>query len=77
MFLIGIVLSLVIQNDRYLILTAQLYDAKEMATAAKSKVDKMGQRVAQDRIRIIQQGVLLIRQNPFISPTYSKSRNVS
>lgn len=44
------------QNDRYLILTAQLYDAKDMAAAAKTKADKAGQRMAQDRIRIIQQG---------------------
>lgn len=47
---------LTVQNDRYLILTAQLYDTKEMAAAAKMKADKAGQRAAQDRIRIIQQG---------------------
>lgn len=46
-----------LQNDRYLLLTAQLYDAKEMATASKAKKDKMGQRAAQDRIRVIQQGL--------------------
>uniref|UniRef100_A0A6Q2Y7W3 RNA helicase n=1 Tax=Esox lucius TaxID=8010 RepID=A0A6Q2Y7W3_ESOLU len=44
-------------NDRYLVLTAQLYDAKEMAATAKTKKDKAGQRIAQDRIRIIQQGL--------------------
>uniref|UniRef100_A0A671V3L3 ATP-dependent RNA helicase DHX29 n=1 Tax=Sparus aurata TaxID=8175 RepID=A0A671V3L3_SPAAU len=43
-------------NDRYLILTAQLYDAKDMAATAKTKGDKPGQRMAQDRIRVIQQG---------------------
>lgn len=37
-------------NDRYLILTAQLYDAKDMAATAKTKADKAGQRMAQDRI---------------------------
>uniref|UniRef100_A0A8C4F1E8 ATP-dependent RNA helicase DHX29 n=1 Tax=Dicentrarchus labrax TaxID=13489 RepID=A0A8C4F1E8_DICLA len=47
-------------NDRYLVLTAQLYDAKEMAATAKTKGDKAGQRMAQDRIRIIQQEFLLI-----------------
>lgn len=47
---------LAVQNDRYLILTAQLYDAKDMAATAKTKADKTGQRMAQDRIRIIQQG---------------------
>uniref|UniRef100_A0A4W4H0F4 RNA helicase n=1 Tax=Electrophorus electricus TaxID=8005 RepID=A0A4W4H0F4_ELEEL len=40
-------------NDRYLVLTAQLYDAKEMAADAKAKKDKPGQRSAQDRIRVI------------------------
>lgn len=44
------------KNDRYLILTAQLYDAKEMAADAKTKGDKAAQRTAQDRIRVIQQG---------------------
>lgn len=44
------------KNDRYLILTAQLYDAKEMAADAKTKGDKAAKRTAQDRIRVIQQG---------------------
>lgn len=44
------------KNDRYLILTAQLYDAKEMAAEAKTKGDRAAQRTAQDRIRVIQQG---------------------
>ena len=44
------------QNDRYLVLTAQLYDAKDMAATGKLKKDKASQRMAQDRIRIIQQG---------------------
>lgn len=44
------------KNDRYLILTAQLYDAKDMAAEAKTKGDKAAQRTAQDRIRVIQQG---------------------
>jgi hypothetical protein len=39
------------------VLTAQLYDAKEMAATAKAKKDKGGQRTAQDRIRVIQQGL--------------------
>uniref|UniRef100_A0A8C3AYW5 ATP-dependent RNA helicase DHX29 n=1 Tax=Cyclopterus lumpus TaxID=8103 RepID=A0A8C3AYW5_CYCLU len=43
-------------DEKYLALTAQLYDAKEMAAVAKTKGDKAGQRMAQDRIRIIQQG---------------------
>uniref|UniRef100_A0A673WG08 RNA helicase n=1 Tax=Salmo trutta TaxID=8032 RepID=A0A673WG08_SALTR len=45
------------RKSRYLVLTAQLYDAKEMAATAKAKKDKGGQRTAQDRIRVIQQGL--------------------
>lgn len=62
------VLIPVVQNDRYLILTAQLYDTKEMAAAAKTKGDKMGQRMAQDRIRIIQQG------DRALSPTWNNEK---
>ncbi|XP_031610371.1 ATP-dependent RNA helicase DHX29 [Oreochromis aureus] len=55
-------------NDRYLILTAQLYDAKEMAAAAKTKADKAGQRMAQDRIRIIQQEMKQLESHPMFNP---------
>ncbi|XP_072228526.1 ATP-dependent RNA helicase DHX29 [Leuresthes tenuis] len=55
-------------NDRYLILTAQLYDAKEMAAAAKTKGDKAGQRMAQDRIRIIQQEMKQLESHPVFNP---------
>lgn len=48
---------LFLQNDRYLLLSAQLYDAQEMAAESKAKKDKAGQRTAQDRIRVIQQGL--------------------
>uniref|UniRef100_A0A3B5AB72 RNA helicase n=1 Tax=Stegastes partitus TaxID=144197 RepID=A0A3B5AB72_9TELE len=55
-------------NDRYLILTAQLYDAKEMAAAAKTKGDKAGQRTAQDRIRVIQQEMKQLESHPVFNP---------
>uniref|UniRef100_A0A667Z412 ATP-dependent RNA helicase DHX29 n=1 Tax=Myripristis murdjan TaxID=586833 RepID=A0A667Z412_9TELE len=55
-------------NDRYLVLTAQLYDAREMAAAAKSKKDKTGQRMAQDRIRIIQQEMKTLESHPMFNP---------
>uniref|UniRef100_A0A8C7CDT8 ATP-dependent RNA helicase DHX29 n=1 Tax=Oncorhynchus kisutch TaxID=8019 RepID=A0A8C7CDT8_ONCKI len=38
-----------------LVMSCDLYDAKEMAATAKAKKDKGGQRTAQDRIRVIQQ----------------------
>lgn len=55
-------------NDRYLVLTAQLYDSKEMANAAKAKGDKLGQRTAQDRIRIIQQEMKQLESHPVFNP---------
>ncbi|XP_068429476.1 ATP-dependent RNA helicase DHX29 [Clinocottus analis] len=55
-------------NDRYLGLTAQLYDAKEMAATAKSKGDKASQRMAQDRIRIIQQEMKPLESHPVFNP---------
>ncbi|XP_061555189.1 ATP-dependent RNA helicase DHX29 [Phycodurus eques] len=55
-------------NDRYLILTAQLYDAKEMAMAAKTKGDKSAQRMAQDRIRVIQQEMKPLESHPIFNP---------
>ncbi|KAM4634341.1 ATP-dependent RNA helicase DHX29 isoform 1-T1 [Polymixia lowei] len=55
-------------NDRYLVLTAHLFDAKEMASAAKAKRDKAGQRMAQDRIRIIQQEMKPLESHPMFNP---------
>ncbi|XP_056288425.1 ATP-dependent RNA helicase DHX29 [Pseudoliparis swirei] len=55
-------------NDRYLGLTAQLYDAKDMAAVAKTKGDKAGQRMAQDRIRIIQQEMKPLESHPVFNP---------
>ncbi|KAL7848001.1 hypothetical protein AOLI_G00227190 [Acnodon oligacanthus] len=55
-------------NDRYLVLTAQLYDAKEMAADAKAKKDKVGQRTAQDRIRVIQQEMKPLESHPLFNP---------
>uniref|UniRef100_A0A672NQJ1 RNA helicase n=1 Tax=Sinocyclocheilus grahami TaxID=75366 RepID=A0A672NQJ1_SINGR len=51
-------------NDRYLLLAAQLYDAKEMAAESKAKKDKAGQRTAQDRIRVIQQEMKSLESHP-------------
>ncbi|CAL8322444.1 unnamed protein product [Lota lota] len=55
-------------NDRYLVLTAQLYDTKDMAATAKSKKDKAAQRMAQDRIRIIQQEMKPLESHPMFNP---------
>ncbi|XP_030210763.1 ATP-dependent RNA helicase DHX29 isoform X3 [Gadus morhua] len=55
-------------NDRYLVLTAQLYDTKDMAATAKLKKDKASQRMAQDRIRIIQQEMKPLESHPMFNP---------
>uniref|UniRef100_A0A673N0X8 ATP-dependent RNA helicase DHX29 n=1 Tax=Sinocyclocheilus rhinocerous TaxID=307959 RepID=A0A673N0X8_9TELE len=60
-------LMLFLQNDRYLLLTAQLYDAKEMAAEFKAKKDKAGQRTAQDRIRVIQQEMKSLESHPMFN----------
>nr|XP_020476761.1 ATP-dependent RNA helicase DHX29 isoform X1 [Monopterus albus] len=60
-------------NDRYLVLTAQLYDSKEMAAVAKTKEDKAGQRMAQDRIRIIQQEMKQLESHPMFNPAIKVS----
>ncbi|KAL1266876.1 hypothetical protein QQF64_002551 [Cirrhinus molitorella] len=54
-------------NDRYLLLTAQLYDAKEMAAESKAKKDKVGQRAAQDRIKVIQQEMKSLESHPMFN----------
>uniref|UniRef100_A0A8C4ZKH8 ATP-dependent RNA helicase DHX29 n=1 Tax=Gadus morhua TaxID=8049 RepID=A0A8C4ZKH8_GADMO len=61
-------LTLFHQNDRYLVLTAQLYDTKDMAATAKLKKDKASQRMAQDRIRIIQQEMKPLESHPMFNP---------
>ncbi|KAK1884286.1 ATP-dependent RNA helicase dhx29 [Dissostichus eleginoides] len=55
-------------NDRYLLLTAQLYDARDMAAVAKTKGDKTSQRSAQDRIRIILQEISSWSPTPCPNP---------
>uniref|UniRef100_A0A8C2DHF8 ATP-dependent RNA helicase DHX29 n=1 Tax=Cyprinus carpio TaxID=7962 RepID=A0A8C2DHF8_CYPCA len=57
-------LMLLLQNDRYLLLSAQLYDAQEMAAESKAKKDKAGQRTAQDRIRVFQQEMKSLESHP-------------
>ncbi|XP_039606285.1 ATP-dependent RNA helicase DHX29 [Polypterus senegalus] len=60
-------------NDRYLLLTAQLLDAKELAASAKQKNDKMGQRSAQDRIRVIQQEMRPLESHPLFNKSIKYS----
>lgn len=47
------------QNERYVHLAAKLSEAKEQASISKQDKDKQGQKVAQEKIRRIQQGKAL------------------
>ncbi|XP_066507581.1 ATP-dependent RNA helicase DHX29 [Hoplias malabaricus] len=60
-------------NERYLLLTAQLYDAKELAGDAKAKKNKTFQRAAQDRIRVIQQEMKPLESHPLFNPAIKVS----
>lgn len=44
------------QNERYLHLAGKLVETKEQASSSKQDKDKHGQKVAQEKIRRIQQG---------------------
>ena len=48
------------QNDRYLVLTAKLLDAKAAAALAKEDGDKKGQKEATTNIRTYSQGTPLV-----------------
>ena len=48
------------QNDRYLVLTAKLLDAKAAAALAKEDGDKKGQKEATTNIRTYSQGTALV-----------------
>uniref|UniRef100_A0A8C7CNL9 ATP-dependent RNA helicase DHX29 n=1 Tax=Oncorhynchus kisutch TaxID=8019 RepID=A0A8C7CNL9_ONCKI len=50
-----------------LVMSCDLYDAKEMAATAKAKKDKGGQRTAQDRIRVIQQEMKPLESHPMFN----------
>ncbi|KAM6986130.1 LOW QUALITY PROTEIN: ATP-dependent RNA helicase DHX29 [Aplochiton taeniatus] len=54
-------------NDRYLVLTAQLYDTKGDGSCSQTKRDK-AERMAQDRIRILQQEMKPLESHPMFNP---------
>uniref|UniRef100_A0A8D0CDV3 ATP-dependent RNA helicase DHX29 n=1 Tax=Scleropages formosus TaxID=113540 RepID=A0A8D0CDV3_SCLFO len=61
-------LCLNLQDGTYLVLTAQLFDAKELAASAKAKRDRAAQKTAQDRIRVIQQEMKPLESHPMFNP---------
>ncbi|NXH23113.1 DHX29 helicase, partial [Bucco capensis] len=55
-------------NDRYVHLTAKLSEAKEQASISKQDKDKQGQKVAQEKIRRIQQEMTILEEHPVFNP---------
>ncbi|NWI20492.1 DHX29 helicase, partial [Crypturellus soui] len=55
-------------NERYLHLTAKLSEAKEQASLSKQDKDKQGQKVAQEKIRRIQQEMATLEEHPVFNP---------
>ncbi|XP_014437229.1 ATP-dependent RNA helicase DHX29 isoform X2 [Pelodiscus sinensis] len=55
-------------NERYVHLAAKLLEAKEQATSSKQDKDKQGQKVAQEKIRRIQQEMATLEEHPVFNP---------
>ncbi|NXC21170.1 DHX29 helicase, partial [Corythaeola cristata] len=55
-------------NERYVHLAAKLSEAKEQASVSKQDKDKQGQKVAQEKIRRIQQEMAVLEEHPVFNP---------
>ncbi|XP_033019587.1 ATP-dependent RNA helicase DHX29 isoform X1 [Lacerta agilis] len=55
-------------NERYLHLAGKLVEAKEQASSSKQDKNKQGQKVAQEKIRRIQQEMAVLEEHPVFNP---------
>ncbi|NXT57546.1 DHX29 helicase, partial [Pluvianellus socialis] len=55
-------------NERYVHLAAKLSEAKEQASISKQDKDKQAQKVAQEKIRRIQQEMAILEEHPVFNP---------
>ncbi|KAH0627943.1 hypothetical protein JD844_008535 [Phrynosoma platyrhinos] len=55
-------------NERYLHLAGKLVEAKEQASSSKQDKNKQGQKVAQEKIRRIQQEMGVLEEHPVFNP---------
>uniref|UniRef100_A0A8C3JHZ4 ATP-dependent RNA helicase DHX29 n=1 Tax=Calidris pygmaea TaxID=425635 RepID=A0A8C3JHZ4_9CHAR len=55
-------------NERYVHLAAKLSEAKEQASTSKQDKDKQGQKIAQEKIRRIQQEMAILEEHPVFNP---------
>ncbi|XP_015704196.1 ATP-dependent RNA helicase DHX29 isoform X2 [Coturnix japonica] len=60
-------------NERYVHLAAKLSEAKEQASTSKQDKDKQGQKVAQEKIRRIQQEMAMLEEHPVFDPAIKTS----
>uniref|UniRef100_A0A8C0HQ16 RNA helicase n=1 Tax=Buteo japonicus TaxID=224669 RepID=A0A8C0HQ16_9AVES len=55
-------------NERYVHLAAKLSEEKDQASISKQDKDKQGQKVAQEKIRRIQQEMAILEEHPVFNP---------
>ncbi|OXB80154.1 UNVERIFIED_CONTAM: hypothetical protein H355_011612 [Colinus virginianus] len=60
-------------NERYVHLAAKLSEMKEQASISKQDKDKQGQKVAQEKIRRIQQEMATLEEHPVFDPAVKTS----
>ncbi|XP_065595957.1 ATP-dependent RNA helicase DHX29 isoform X2 [Cyrtonyx montezumae] len=60
-------------NERYVHLAAKLSEMKEQASISKQDKDKQGQKVAQEKIRRIQQEMATLEEHPVFDPAIKTS----
>nr|XP_056704481.1 ATP-dependent RNA helicase DHX29 [Euleptes europaea] len=64
-------------NERYLHLAGKLAEAKEQASSSKQDKNKQGQKVAQEKIRRIQQEMSVLEEHPVFNPAIKISNQPS
>ncbi|XP_048359940.1 ATP-dependent RNA helicase DHX29 [Sphaerodactylus townsendi] len=64
-------------NERYLHLAGKLSEAKEQASSSKQEKNKQGQKVAQEKIRRIQQEMSALEEHPVFNPAIKISNQPS
>ncbi|XP_056181430.1 ATP-dependent RNA helicase DHX29 isoform X2 [Falco biarmicus] len=60
-------------NERYVHLAAKLSETKDQASISKQDKDKQGQKVAQEKIRRIQQEMAILEEHPVFNPAVKVS----
>uniref|UniRef100_A0A8D2J2L5 RNA helicase n=1 Tax=Varanus komodoensis TaxID=61221 RepID=A0A8D2J2L5_VARKO len=64
-------------NERYLHLAGKLVEAKEQASSSKQDKNKQGQKVAQEKIKRMQQEMAVLEEHPVFNPAIKVSNQPS